>query len=66
MFIFSRPLAAVAAGLGMAFLVVAVDGLCQCSLTPPAAATKSAARGTVHEVVTCNAAGPCGIVRAGS
>jgi len=66
MFIFSRPLTAVAAGLGLALLVVVADGLCQCSLTPSAAATDAVAHGGVHDTLTCNAAGPCGIVRAGS
>jgi len=65
MFIFARPLAAVAAGLGTALLVVLADGLCQCSPTPLVAATGSVAQDTRHVAVTCNAAGPCGIVRAG-
>ena len=66
MFIFSRPFAAVAAGIGTALLVVVADSLCQCSPTPPVAAPGSVAHHAVHEVVTCNLGGPCGIVRAGS
>jgi hypothetical protein len=70
MFIFNRPLAAVAAGLATALLVVAADGLCQRGPTVPAAApavpTVSAARAPGHTAVTCKAAERCGIVRAGS
>ena len=66
MFIFSRPFVAVAAGLGFALLVVLADGLCQSSPTPPAGSPTSVAHDGVHNSVTCNAAEPCGIVRAGS
>lgn len=66
MFIFSRPFAAVAAGLGTALLVVAGDALCQSYLTPAPEPSGSAMHDTVHIPVTCNQDEPCGIVRAGS
>jgi hypothetical protein len=66
MFIFTRPLAAVAAGLGTALLVVIADELCQCAPTPAAAAPAPLVRYAVHESLTCNAVWPCGIVRPGS
>ena len=67
MFIFNRPLVAVAAGIGTALLVVLADGLWQRAPSsgdaPPPAAV---ARGAVHTAVTCAAAEACGMVRAGS
>ena len=67
MFIFNRPLVAVAAGIGTALLVVLADGLWQpappCGAAPPSAAV---ARGAVNKAVTCVAAEACGMVRAGS
>jgi hypothetical protein len=66
MFIFSRPFAAVAAGLGTALLVVAGDALCQRALTPAPGPSGSAMHHVVHTPVTCNRDEPCGIVRAGS
>jgi len=65
MFIFARPFVAVAAGMGTALLVVLADGLCQCSPTATVAATGPLTYDSGHAAVTCNAAGPCGIVRAG-
>ena len=66
MFIFTRPFAAVAAGLGTAFLVVIGDALCQGSPTPVPGSPRSTVPVTVHIAVTCNAPEACGIVRAGS
>jgi len=66
MFISSRPLTAVLAGLGTALLVVLADGLCQCEPTPGARAAPAVTRSAGHEAVTCVVTEPCGIVRAGS
>jgi hypothetical protein len=67
MFVFNRPLGAVAAGIGFALLVVVFSGLCQGS--PASGAAPAAARAItagVHMPVTCVPPEACGIVRAGS
>jgi hypothetical protein len=67
MFIFNRPLGAVAAGLGFALLVVALSGLCHGSPASGAAvAGAQPASAGVHMALTCAPPEACGIVRAGS
>ena len=60
-FIFRRPLLAVAAGVGVALLVVGLDSIC----CPP---DTQAAVGGVPDTTprACAPPGACGIVRAGS
>jgi hypothetical protein len=65
MFIFSRPLRAVAAGLAVALLTVCLDSACE----PPeavAAALPGAAAVAKAAAPACAAPAACGIVRAGS
>jgi hypothetical protein len=67
MFVFNRPFAAVAAGIGFALLVVVLSGLCQGSPAAGAAPlTTRPATAAVHMSVTCVPPEACGIVRAGS
>ena len=61
MFIFNRPLQAVAAALGVALLIVWLDRLC-----PPAEPPCDGARIANATVTPCAAPGPCGILRGGS
>jgi hypothetical protein len=67
MFIFNRPIGAVAAGIGFALLVVVLSGLCHGSPAPGAAAADAQpATAAVHTALTCAPPEACGIVRAGS
>jgi hypothetical protein len=61
MFIFPRPVSAVAAALAVAVLLVVVDRLCSADQTPTAAAATPATPGAA-----CAAPPACGIVAAGS
>jgi hypothetical protein len=67
MFIFNRPFAAVAAGIGFALALALVAALCE---PPPgrdaAAGAVRAPEMAVHIPVTCARPEACGIVRAGS
>jgi hypothetical protein len=67
MFIFNRPFAAVAAGIGFALALALVSALCE---PPPgrdaAAGAVRAPEMAVHIPVTCARPEACGIVRAGS
>ena len=58
MFIFQRSVAGVAAGLGVAILLVVLDRLC-CPPQPPYDAP-------VQQPSACATTPPCAIVRAGS
>jgi hypothetical protein len=67
MFIFNRPLAAVAAGLGFALALALVAALCE--PLPGRDAAPGAVRApelAVHIPITCARPEACGIVRAGS
>jgi hypothetical protein len=67
MFVFNRPFAAVAAGIGFALLVVALSSLCDGSpASGAAAAGAQPATAGVHMALTCVPPEACGIVRAGS
>jgi len=65
MFIFSRPFRAVAAGLGVALLMVCLDRACE----PPngvETALPAAVASAKAPAPACAPPGACGIVRAGS
>jgi hypothetical protein len=67
MFIFNRPFAAVAAGIGFALALALVAALCEPQ--PGRDAAPGAVRApemAVHIPVTCARPEACGIVRAGS
>ena len=67
MFIFNRPLGAVAAGIGFALALALVAALCE--PLPDRDAAPGAVRApamAVHIPVTCARPEACGIVRAGS
>jgi hypothetical protein len=67
MFIFNRPFAAVAAGLGFALALAGLAALCEPLPGRDAAAAPVRAPGmAVHIPVTCARPEACGIVRAGS
>jgi hypothetical protein len=61
MFIFQRPVQAVAAGLGVALLVVGLDSLC---CPPDTEAPRELSQ--LQPTRACAPPGACGIVRAGS
>jgi hypothetical protein len=61
MFIFERPLRAVAAGLAVALLIVCLDRLCQAQVLPDEAVAAPHAT-----PAACAVHIPWGIVRAGS
>lgn len=67
MFIFNRPLGAVAAGIGFALATAVVAALCE---PPPgrdaAPAAAPAPKIAVHIPLTCVRPEACGMVRAGS
>jgi hypothetical protein len=65
MFIFSRPFRAVAAGLGVALLMLCLDRACE---PPEAVASAVPAAAVVAKAPppACAAPAACGIVRAGS
>ena len=67
MFVFNRPFAAVAAGIGFALGVVILSGLCDPSAPGDAAAVPARRpQAVVHMALTCVPPEACGIVRAGS
>jgi hypothetical protein len=61
MFTFTRPLAAVLAGLAVALLIVTLDGLCESA--EPAVSQQQHPEALAS---ACAPHQPCGIVRAGS
>jgi hypothetical protein len=61
MFIFNRPVSAVAAALAVALLTVCMDNSCQSRDT-----TAGASLVAEHATAACAAPGACGILPAGS